>query len=76
MPIFDKRLNSSRSPAIREVKEKRNMNGKSKLENLMGQLAEITASKPMGRIRGKNEVSGLRKPKKRGSKPNGPTWQE
>ena len=31
----------------------------------------ITASKSMGRIRGKDEVSELRKPKKRGSKPNG-----
>ena len=76
MPIFDKRPNSSRSPAIREVKEKRNMNGKSKLVNSIGQLAEITASKPMGRIRGKDEVGGSRKPKKRGSKPNGLTWQE
>ena len=30
----------------------------------------------MGIIRGKDEISGPRKPKKRGSKPNGPTWQE
>ena len=30
----------------------------------------------MGRIRGKDEVSELRKPKKRGSKLNRPTWQK
>ena len=30
----------------------------------------------MGRIRGKDEVSEPRKPKKRGSKHNRPTWQE
>ena len=35
-----------------------------------------TTSGHMGRIRGKDEVTGLEKPKKRGSKPNGPTWQE
>ena len=28
----------------------------------------------MGRIRDKNEISGLRKPKERGNGPNGPTW--
>ena len=50
-------------------------------------MARITASRPIGRIRGKDEVSmgrtrdkdevsESRKPKKRGSKPNGPTWQE
>ena len=39
-------------------------------------MARITASRPIGRIRGKDEVSGPRKSKKRGSKPNGPTWQE
>ena len=37
-------------------------------------MAGITANRPMGRIRSKNEVSGLEKPKKKGSKPNGPTW--
>ena len=26
--------------------------------------------------RGKNKVNGPEKPKKRGNKPNGPTWQE
>jgi len=35
-----------------------------------------TASRPMGRIRGKDEVSGPRKPKKKGSKPTRSTWQE
>ena len=39
-------------------------------------MARITTSRPMGIIRGKDEISGPRKPKKRGSKPNGPTWQE
>ena len=39
-------------------------------------MTRVTASRPMGRIRGNDEVSGLRKPKKRGSKPNRPTWQE
>ena len=39
-------------------------------------MARITASRPIGRIRGKDEVSRPRKSKKRGSKPNGPTWQE
>ena len=39
-------------------------------------MAGIATNKPMGRMRGKDEVSGPRKPKKRGSKPNGPTWQE
>ena len=28
----------------------------------------------MGRIRDKNEINGLRKPKERGNGPNGPTW--
>ena len=32
-------------------------------------MAGITASRPMGRIRGKDEVSGPRKPKKKGNKP-------
>ena len=36
-------------------------------------MAGITDSKPLARIRGKDEISGLEKPKKRGSKPNGPT---
>ena len=35
-------------------------------------MVEITASRPMGRIRDKDEVSEPRKSKKRGSKPNGP----
>ena len=39
-------------------------------------MARITASMPMEGIRGKEEVSELRKPKKRGSKPNGLAWQE
>ena len=36
-------------------------------------MAGIATNKPMGRMRGKDEVSGLRKPKKTGSKYNGPT---
>ena len=32
-------------------------------------MAGITANRPMGRIRCKDEVSGLGKPKKRSSKP-------
>ena len=28
----------------------------------------------MGRIRDKNEINGLRKPKERGNAPNEPTW--
>ena len=71
---MDERSNDRRSLTIREVEGNRNMNGKSKLENLMGQLAEITASKPMGRIRGKNEVSGPRKSKERSNEPSGPIW--
>ena len=39
-------------------------------------MAGMTASKPMERIRGKDEVSWPRKPKERGSKPNRSTWQE
>ena len=34
----------------------------------------ITASKPIGRIRGIDESSGLGTPKKRGNEPNRPTW--
>ena len=37
-------------------------------------MAGITASRPIGRIRGKDEVRGPRNPKKRDSKPNGLTW--
>ena len=36
-------------------------------------MAGMTASKPMGTISGKNKVNGSWKPKKRGSKFNGPT---
>jgi len=39
-------------------------------------MAGIIASRPTGRIRGKDEVSGPRKPKKKGNKPNGLAWQE
>ena len=39
-------------------------------------MVGITARRPIGRIRGKDGVSGLRMTKKRGRKPNGPTWQE
>ena len=35
-------------------------------------MAGITANWPIGRIRGKNEASGLGKPKERGNEPNGP----
>ena len=37
MPTFGERPNSRRSPTIREVEGKRNMNGKSKLVNPTGQ---------------------------------------
>ena len=37
-------------------------------------MAGIIASRPRGRIRGKDVASGLGTPKKRGNKPNGPTW--
>ena len=41
-------------------------------------MVEMAISRPMGLIRGrgKGKVNGPRKPKDRGSKPNGPTWQE
>ena len=39
-------------------------------------MAGITASGPMGRIRSKDEVSGPRKPKERGNKPNGQHGQQ
>ena len=39
-------------------------------------MAEMAANKLMGLIRDKGNVNGLGKPKERGSKPNGPTWQE
>ena len=39
-------------------------------------MAGTTASRLMGRLRGKGEASGSGTPKKRGSKPNGPAWQE
>ena len=35
-------------------------------------MVEITTSRPTGRIRDRDEVSEPKKPKKRGSKPNGP----
>ena len=37
MPTFGERPNSRRSPTIREMERKRNMNGKSKLVNPIGQ---------------------------------------
>ena len=37
-------------------------------------MTRITTSKPIRRIRGKDEVTGLGKPKKRGNRPNGSTW--
>ena len=36
-------------------------------------MAGMTAINHIGRTRGKDEASGSKKPKKRGSKPNGPT---
>ena len=39
-------------------------------------MTRITTNRPMGIIRGKDKVSGPKKPKKRGNKPNGPIWQE
>ena len=39
-------------------------------------MVGIIASGPIGRIRGKDEISWPRKPKKRGSNPNEPAWQE
>ena len=36
-------------------------------------MVEMTTNKPMGTTRGKSKVNGLRKPKKRYEKPNGPT---
>ena len=39
-------------------------------------MARIIANRPMGTIRDKEKVNGSKKPKKRGNKPNGPTWQE
>ena len=39
-------------------------------------MARMAANRPMGGRRGKDEVNTLRKPRERGCKPNGPTWQE
>ena len=39
-------------------------------------MTGMTTSRSMERIRGKDEVSRLRKPKEKGSKPNESTWQE
>ena len=39
-------------------------------------MTGMTANRPVRGIRGKDKVNGLRKPKERCSKPNGPTWQE
>ena len=36
----------------------------------------MTASRPMGITIGKSKVNGPWKPKRRGNKSNGPTWQE
>lgn len=36
----------------------------------------MIARRPMGGIRGKDKVNGLRKPMERCGKPNTPTWQE
>ena len=73
MPIFYERPNNRRSSTIREIERKRNKNGKSKLVSPMGQHDKNNNSWPMEIIRGKDEVTGLGKPKKRGSKPNEPT---
>ena len=72
MPTFDERANSRRSLTIKEAEGKRSLNGKSKLLNRVN-VARIMASKPMRGIRGKDKINGLRKPKERGSKLNGPT---
>jgi len=39
-------------------------------------MTGMVASKPMRLIRGKAKVNESGKPKNRGSKPNGLTWQE
>ena len=39
-------------------------------------MVGMTISRPMGGIRGKDRINRLRKPKGKGSKSNGPTWQE
>ena len=36
----------------------------------------MTAKRPIGITRGKSKVNGLGKPKERGNKPNGLTWQK
>ena len=36
----------------------------------------MVASRPIGTTRGKGKVNEPWKPKKRGKKSNGPTWQE
>ena len=37
-------------------------------------MAGMTANRPMGRIRRKDEKSGSEKPKERCNRPNGSTW--
>ena len=37
-------------------------------------MTGMTASRPMGRIRRKDEESGLGKPNEKGNRPNGSTW--
>ena len=39
-------------------------------------MAEMTANRPIGTIRGKSKAIRSGKPKKRGNKLNEPTWQE
>ena len=38
-------------------------------------MVGMIANRPIGTTRGKSKVNGLKKPKERGNKPNGPTWQ-
>ena len=37
-------------------------------------MARMTANRPTRRIRGKNKISGPRKPKERNNEPSGPIW--
>ena len=37
-------------------------------------MSRMTTNRPKGRIRGKNEVSGLRKSRERNNEPSRPIW--
>ena len=46
------------------------------IKNPMGQHGKNDSQRPIATTKGKSKVNGSWKPKKRGKKPYGPTWQK